>query len=162
MNCRDAEPLILVERDGALDTSQRAALAAHVARCPACRAMQEELTHAVAAWRQRSAAVPVPAVEQEWHAIRRRLRGAHEPVISEMRWKRPAWWSVTAAAAVIVIAALLGPSWFGTTAPESERDWAYVSYVEVQNPTDSTMVYEDPQSGWLVVWVGDAPAVAGS
>jgi hypothetical protein len=165
MNCHDTESLLFAERDGTLHESQRASLAAHVAGCASCRAMQQELAQAASAWRSADASVATPAVETEWHAIRRRIRhevpvagGAARGVVHRRPWP----FALGAVAALVLFAAVFGTRWFRTDmhAPLAGSD--YVSYVVVHNATDSTMVYEDRESGWLLVWVGDTAETSGS
>lgn len=161
MNCRDAEKLIFAERDGALTETQRAALAKHLDDCAACRSVPTELAAATNAWRRAGAAASVPTVEIEWHAIRRRIRGEESASTETSGWRRPLGWSLAAAAA-IALAAFVGPRWWQSHGAASTDDWAYVSFVEVHGSTESTMVYEDQQSGWLVVWVGDTDTSLGT
>lgn len=164
MNCREAEELIFAARDGALDEIRRAALAQHLEQCAACRAMQAELEVAAKSWRTADSAVNLPAVEIEWHAIRRRMRGDHPAGGSAAaRWLRPRWWSLaTATAAVVALAVFVGPRWFQPAPAVAAHDAGYVSYVVVENTSAATMVYEDAESGWLVVWVSDDGGSAGT
>jgi anti-sigma factor RsiW len=158
MNCREAESLIFAARDGALDETRRAALAVHVAQCRACHEIQSELATAATSWRSADASAKVPAIEVEWHAIRRRIRGESQtaPVAGVARWWRPVFLGVGAAAA-LAFGAMLAPRWLGQE-PDAEN---YVSYVVVHNTSDDTMVYEDAESGWLVVWVPNETAGSG-
>src|SRR6187549_930473 len=78
MNCREAQPHIFAERDGALDDLRRAALDGHLAQCDACRRIRDDLTAALTSWRADVNRVAVPDVEREWHAVRRRIRGGAE------------------------------------------------------------------------------------
>jgi anti-sigma factor RsiW len=156
MNCREAENLIFAARDGALDQNQRAALASHLTQCPACRAMPAELETAAVSWRAADATARVPAIEVEWHAIRRRIRGeTPEAALAGARWLRPLLWGVSAAAAALALTFLTNPARFRPAPATAARDAGYVSYVVVENTSAATMVYEDEQSGWLVVWVSD-------
>jgi anti-sigma factor RsiW len=161
MTCREAETLIFAARDGALVESQRASLAEHVAHCEACRRLQAELATAAGVWRARDAAVRVPAVEVEWHAIRRRIRGEVLETTTATAWKRwlrPLAWSFSTAAAALMLAVFVAPDWFRSQPTTARPDSSYVSYVQVFNTSDEAMVYEDAESGWLVVWVANDPA----
>lgn len=159
MNCREAESLIFAARDGALGEPQRATLAEHLGRCPACRELQATLDAAANAWRSADAGVPVPVVETEWHAIRRRIRAEQPDSASTTAWwRRPMWLGLTTATAALALGLWVGPRWFQAEPTLAPRDAAYVSYVKVFNTSDETMVYEDAESGWLVVWVTDDPA----
>jgi len=163
MNCHDAESLLFAERDGTLDESRRASLAAHVAGCASCQALQAELAQSAVAWRAADAAVATPDIDREWHAIRRRIRNDAPAGGRAALGQRPWWVSVGAVTALVAIAAMFGTRWFRTDVHDPMANWAgYTSYVVVHNATDSTMVYEDQQSGWLVVWVGDTAESSGS
>ena len=165
MTCREAEPLIFAARDGALDELRRAALAEHLGQCAACRAMQAELEDAATSWHAADAVIKTPAVEVEWHAIRRRIRGDQTgTVTTAARWLRPLWWSLATAtgAAALAMAIFAGPRWFQPGSTGATSGSGYVSYVVVENTSDATMVYEDEQSGWLVVWVSDDSGSAGT
>jgi len=161
MNCPDAEPLLFLARDGALDESRRRALAAHLEQCPDCRAAAAALAEAAEAWRRGSAVVPTPVIEKEWHAIRRRIRAGEEPASASGAWWRPAVLSLAGAAAIALVA-LFGNRGAGTEFSTPDRDSTYVSYVAVYGGAENTMVYEDPNSGWLVVWVGDTTQAQGT
>jgi anti-sigma factor RsiW len=163
MNCREAETLIFAARDGALDDTRRAALALHVAQCPACREVQAELENAATAWRAADHAAGVPAVEAEWHAIRRRIRGGTaSPETATGAWRLPSWLGIAATLAVVAFAAVFGTRWFRTDVADPLADPGYVSYVVVHNTSDTTMVYDDAESGWLVVWVANEGETSGS
>src|SRR5688572_27431365 len=112
MNCREAEPLIFAARDGALDENRRAALAGHLGQCPACRAMAAELEAAAVSWRAADGAATLPAVEVEWHAIRRRIRGEQperESTFVGAGGLRRLWWSLATAAAAVALAVFVTP-----------------------------------------------------
>lgn len=161
MNCHDAERLLFSARDGALDVAQHTALAAHLAQCPACRTAETALAESAAAWRTASAAVPTPAIEKEWHAIRRRLRSGEPSTSGSSTWWRSTVLAVAGAAAVAAVV-FLGPSPSKPDTSTPGRDSTYVSYVSVYGGAENTMVYEDPDSGWLVVWVGDTTQTSGT
>src|SRR3954466_11888028 len=78
MNCREAQDQVFAERDGALDSTQRAALDSHVAGCATCRRIRADLATAFTLWRVEVEKVVVPDAEREWHAVRRRIRGGAE------------------------------------------------------------------------------------
>jgi hypothetical protein len=153
MNCRDVEPLLFAERDGALTPAQCAELAGHVATCAACKAMQARLNDALDAWKAEAATVTVPDVDEEWRAVRSRLHGA----AGTGGRKRPLapiiWFGSTLAAAAALVFALVGnhpkPAAPAVFSPDNE----VVAEADAINAT--TMAYVDQESGWLVVWATD-------
>lgn len=139
MNCRDLESLILAERDGALTTDQLAALSAHVAACPACRAMRTNLAEASAFLKTEAANVPVPDVDGEWNRFRAQL---HVETTKPAK-KRPLAPVIWFGAPLVAAAALALAFFVSRPAPVSE------------DATD-TIAYVDKESGWLVVWTANA------
>lgn len=155
MNCRDAERLIFAERDGALDETQRAALATHLAGCPHCGRVRALLAEAADSWRAAGARVAAPDTGAEWRALRHRMRSVPggSPV-SPRRWPAPAWLGIPlGAAAALALLFTAGPTWFGgrgETGPGQAI--ARAEYVELAGDEVSAVVYVDEESGWLVVW----------
>ncbi len=119
------------------------------------------MAESAGAWRAQAASVSTPDAEHEWFAIRRRIRSGEKPQSVPLAWLRPAGFGLAAAAAV-ALAVMLAPRSQKSESSTPGRDSTYVSYVTVESASDSTMVYEDPDSGWLVVWVGDAKQTSGS
>ena len=151
MNCRDAEPLLFAERDGALTSEERAALAQHVAACPACRRACADLAAANAALRTAAANVAVPDADREWQVLRQRLTAQSPRRVGARRLAPVAWIGLSlAAAAALALAFLGGHRPFGGN-PDA-ADLARAEFVEVKDSSASTMVYVDQESGWLVVW----------
>ncbi|HVZ64829.1 MAG TPA: zf-HC2 domain-containing protein [Lacunisphaera sp.] len=163
MNCHDAENLILAASDDTLTDEQRAAVASHVASCPACRQLQAEVGAALGAYRADAARVPVPDADEEWRRLRSRLQGgqpARRRPLAPMVWLG----SALAAAAALVFAFLSPkpqPAAPVVFSPDNEVV-AEAEFVEAGNSNASTMVYLDKESGWLVVWATDENAPAGS
>lgn len=165
MNCRDAEYLILTERDGALDESQRAALVTHLAGCARCRQMHTSLAEAVDAWRVAGAKVQAPDPGVEWEAVRRQIR-ADTGAVSTRTGRRTTitWLGIPlAAAAALALFFAAGSSWFGGrgTAITSEPQLARAEFVELTGEAASAVVYVDQESGWLVVWAVEGEARGG-
>lgn len=165
MHCHEAEELMFAARDRALPDLQRAALEQHVAGCASCRQAQAQLDEAASAWRVADAAVATPAVDREWYAIRRRLRAGVGATDTARRawWSAPRWLAVGSAAVAAAVALVFGLRLGDRETAEGglivqQPTPGYVSYVVVYNSTESTMVYEEPETGWLLVWVGDSPA----
>ncbi|MDO8540394.1 MAG: zf-HC2 domain-containing protein [Opitutaceae bacterium] len=158
MNCHEAERQIFAERDGALGTDQRAALAQHVAGCATCRRTRDGLEAAIALWRSESQAAPVPDSERAWQDLRRELRQARAPATNR-HWL--AWVGAPlAAAAAIAVAFYVNTPRADSGAPvhRASREVARAEYVEVPNRNASTVVFVDEKSGWLVVMASDGPA----
>jgi anti-sigma factor RsiW len=144
MNCRAIEPLLLAERDGVLTSEQHAALAEHVAGCPACRRERQVYGEAVTFLKTDAANIAVPNIDEEWRAVRARLRAPAKPA------KKPRapliWFGAPLAAAAALAAA------FFVSRP-----------VPSPQPAEAAPVaYVDGDSGWLVVWAADAdPTTSG-
>lgn len=144
MNCRDIEPLLLAERDGVLTPEQHAALAQHVAACPACRHERIVYGEAVTFLKTDAANVAVPDVNAEWRAVRAQL---HQP--AKPARKSPlapvVWFAAPLAAAAALVVAFFVTR---PTPPPADAPAPNIAYV-------------DQESGWLVVWATDADAKAG-
>lgn len=141
MNCRDIEPLLLAERDGVLTPEQHAALADHVATCPACRQLRAVTGEAVTFLKTDAANVAVPDMDKEWRTLRSLIHGE---TVKPAR-KRPLapviWFGAPlAAAAAIAIA-------FFVSRPASPQAAA-----GSDESNGTTIAYVDKDSGWLVVW----------
>ena len=159
MNCRDIEPLLYAERDGALTNEQRATLDQHVADCPACQQAREEIVRAMDTFRIDANNVTVPDADEEWQHLRARL--PNKPPQHRAKTKlAPVIWiggSLAAVAAVTFAFVGLRPQGQAPVTPvASAPEVAQVEYVEPGNAQASTMVYVDKDSGWLVVWATDA------
>jgi hypothetical protein len=169
MNCRDSESLILAERDGALGSDQLAALSDHVAACPACRALRQNLATALDSYQTAVRDVSVPDADEAWRNLRERLR---EPAAKRKRGPlAPVVWFAAplAVAAAFVFAFLVTrpapepilPSEDSLTSarigppPPPLHDPSFIAgadFVEAGDPDASTIVFVDAESGWLVVW----------
>ena len=161
MNCHEAQNALFADRDAPLAPGARTALEAHVAGCSECQRVRQGLEAAFSGWRQQAATTPVPDADREWHAVRRRIRGAE----SGGETKRPRWgfnWlalPLSAAAAALAVALYLNPS--ALTSPEAAAPGS-AQVARIQNTaTDlgaSNLVFVDDKSGWLVVWASEAGA----
>lgn len=159
MNCREAQPHLFAERDGALDNSQRAALESHVAQCAGCRHMRETLATGFAAWQAETSNVTVPDADREWFAIRRKIRGGVEAgtETTAVRRRTPwlSWITVpVGAAAALALTLLLAPE--QNRADDAGPALARADFVEASDATASTMVVVDQKSGWVFVVASDA------
>lgn len=158
MNCNRAEHLLLAERDGPLPPGEAGGLQTHLGECAACRRLQEDLQAGFDTWKSRTAAVSIPNAGGEWRAVRDRAR---EP----RRMPRSPTWlrlGLPLAAAAAVAFLFVRPPWqvpAPAMAPESAV--ARVDFVEPGNARASTLVYEDRESGWLVIWAADVEPALG-
>lgn len=150
MNCRSAENHLFAERDGALDSTQRAALTEHVAHCATCRAQRDRLAAAIESWRAATQAVTPPDPLREWESLRRQIRGG-------VGWDRPVnrrtllpWLTLPLGAAAAVALAVFVNS--PAPSPETPRV-ARSEAVEV-SAGDGSVVFVDDKSGWVVIWEG--------
>lgn len=160
MNCREAQSQMFAERDGAQGISPRAELESHVAHCAACRHIRDDLAAALATWRADVSQATVPDPEREWHAVRRRIRGAGDASHADSRPRRHwlAWITLPLGAAAAVAVAIMvslprPPSGPVAAFPEMV---AHADWVEAPGRDASTMVFVDEKSGWLIVWASDA------
>jgi anti-sigma factor RsiW len=158
MNCTRAEHLLLAGRDGPLPPGEDGALQAHLGACAACRRLQGDLQAGYDAWKAGTATVAVPNAGEEWRAVRARARDSRGLRPSTM-WFRLGL-PLAAAAAVAVL--LVRPPWQASS-PDLNIGPAVarVDYVEPGNARASTLVYEDRESGWLVIWATDAEPALG-
>lgn len=151
MNCHSALRLISSERDGALTSTERAALESHLASCSDCREARRSLADVMEVWRTHAAATPPPDVERAWQDIRREIRASRAPAPSGSR--KILRWSVPLGAAAALAAAIAVAPHFASNphAEVAQLERAHAEYVDVPGDA-SSMVYVDDQSGWLVVW----------
>lgn len=162
MNCRSAQPLLLVERDGVLTTARHAELASHLAACASCRQFRADLAGALDAVRADVRAVPLPDIDAEWRAVQAKINnGASAPASrpAKRRLAPVVWFGAPLAAAAAVALAFfvnrpMSPP-LPTTANGGEIA-AHADYVEVADPNASPIIYIDKESGWLVVWAESA------
>jgi len=157
MNCRDIEPLLLAERDGALTFEQRAALEQHVAACPACRQLRARLDDALDTFRSDAATVPVPDIDSEWRTLRAQLQGERAKPAKKRPLAPVIWFgtSLAAAAALVFAFVSLQPKPAGSV---GNATIAQADSIDAGDVSASTMVYVDRDSGWLVVWATEADA----
>lgn len=162
MNCREAQSQLFAERDGALDNNQRAALDGHLAQCDDCRRTRENLTAVFIAWQVKSNRAPLPNIEREWHAVRRRIRGGVEAGATRGTHQPRnlfAWIGVPLGAAAAVALAFFVSPQLTSTSPAPARgsgQIAQANSVDVPGNNAATMVFVDDKSGWLFVWASDA------
>lgn len=154
-SCRHITSLLIAEPDGRLTPAEQAEIEGHVAECAACRQQRAVLTAIPASLQAVTHAVSSPNPQQEWMRLRaqlpkQRLQGKSQPP------KTPFWlqWSfpLGAAAAAVVVALVTHFRYSDRVSTERlSATVARADYVQAEN-ADSTMVYVDQESGWLIVW----------
>ena len=155
MNCRDTEPLLLAERDGVLTTEQHAALARHVATCPACQQLRATLAEAALFLKTDAASVAVPDADGEWRDLRAQLRGETARPAKKRRLAPVIWFGSSLAAAAAIALVFFNGRPPAPTPPATPVP--VIARTEILGADDSasTMAYVDKESGWLVVWASD-------
>jgi len=148
MNCREIEPLLLAERDGALTSEQRAALEQHVAACPACQQLRIRLNAALDTFRSDAATVSVPDIETEWRTLRAQLQSEHAKPAKKRPLAPVIWFGTSLAAAAALTFAYLGRP----AQPAPATAIAQAASAEAGAADIPTIAYVDQESGWLVVW----------
>lgn len=99
------EPRLSEYLDGTLAADERAACAAHLAQCAACRATLDELTEVVGSLRTLATTplVPDAGADDSWQALAARLPARRA------RWPGPTPWLAAAAAiALVAVGVVLG------------------------------------------------------
>jgi anti-sigma factor RsiW len=153
MNCREAEHQIFAERDGALETTQRAALASHLDGCAACRRLQQNFAITVEVWRAELTSAKLPDAELEWQKLRREIRGGAGSS-RQVRRRHPGWFAIPLAAAAAIAAALFVNH--DTETPiETTQSVARAGAKAAEGA--STVVFVDEKSGWTFVVAADDP-----
>lgn len=129
MNCRHAQDELLAPRDTPLGVAGSSALQAHLSECAECRALQQQLLHATAAWLETDAQIKVPDAQSEWHAVRRRSRRAKANSLSSAY----GWWqrALQVAAPLTAVAAIAFVLW------EIRQDSPEAS---IEHPTPATSI----------------------
>lgn len=158
MNCRRSQRWLSEELDGALKARRARALAEHLKTCPACRAFQERCLLLRSLTRE---AVPAPKLSAEamWAEVRRRIHAESATVAEDLRWKWNVWIPVAAAASLFAMvfcgAVALWRAWESWSGATPMRR-AQVEWVETSLPGATPMVYQDEETGWVVIWVVEA------
>jgi anti-sigma factor RsiW len=148
MNCREAQSQLFAARDGALEHSERAALASHLDGCAGCRRLQENFASTIESWRTSTQAVRVPDEELEWQKLRREIRGGAGSATAGGR-SRVVWFALPLAAAAAVAVGIFVKQ-DSTPMPEPAP---VVARAKADAPT---VIFTDEKSGWtFVVATGD-------
>lgn len=116
-----------------------------------------ELAEADRAWAEigdmlRNQAIPVPPAEVMWNDVRReiRLSGARRATrkYRVLDWN---WGWLAASAVVLVLLGFVGVRLM--LPPDAYAALPRVEWVEAELPGSSAMVYEDEESGAVVIWL---------
>lgn len=158
MNCRDIEPLLLSERDGVLTSTQHAALARHVAGCPACRQARLNYGDAVTFLKTDAANVVVPDADGEWRKIRAQLVVEPAKPPRKRRLAPVIWFTAPLAVAAALAIAFLNNRPEPGQPLSPATGIARTDLIEAGDANVSTMAYVDKDSGWLVVWAAEGSA----
>jgi len=151
MSCHETQRLLSLAQDVPLSDQQRDALSRHLADCPACRQHQSALAQASSVFRQDATAVAIPDIEQEISAVQARLS---TPAPQRKRTLAPILWLSAPLAAAAIMLAFLSGIQIPFTTPDAPT--THVDYVVAGDPSASTVVYVDQDSGWLVVWASSS------
>jgi len=157
MNCRKAQKWLSLELDGELSPSRKRALEAHLMSCAACRQVREEWGGLRDTFRAREVPAGLTA-EAAWADVRRAIRTAGETA-PERAWWTPGMRWIAAAAAVLILAGVGVMTFKKEAVPEVAivpPDGGRVEWVETGLPGASPMVYEDIESGLVIIWVVEA------
>lgn len=159
MNCRKARKWISLDMDGELSVSRKEQLYNHIRRCGSCNAARDRWLGLGDQLRQRVGA-PSQTAEAAWADVRRAIHLAKdENVEAGASWLGLSWRRAAAAVSLLALVAAVGVGLRfrldrGTAAPVLARaPAAAVEWVETGLPKASTMVYEDQESGMVVIWV---------
>jgi predicted anti-sigma-YlaC factor YlaD len=160
MNCGKAQRWLSARRDGVLAEARARRLDAHLQDCPACR----EVAAALGAVTQRLQGRPSPAgptPEVAWADVQRALRLQADAPLREpfgsrayspwARWARIAAALVVLGAGAALFNFLRGGS--GSVGVANAAPATQVLRVTTGLADAPTMVYEDHETGWTVVWV---------
>ena len=159
MKCLKAQEWLSREMDGELSPSRKNKLDSHLAACPACRDVRERWAALRGQFQVREVP-PGATAEAAWADVRRAIRTQRPDAgAPESRgWAGVGLrWAYAAAAlvllgvfGVVTLRKPAGPEL--AAAPEGGR----VEWVETGLPGASPMVYEDIESGLVIIWVVEA------
>ena len=158
MNCDQAELWMSRALDGELSRDQEGILNEHLERCPACRQVREQWLVSTRLMREHQVTVP-QTPEAAWADVQRtiRLQGAARSAKIPLVFGWKLQW-----AAVMLVFVVMGLGWFlmkraptTQTAAAGARpaETTVVEMVESGLPGASTVVYEDNDSGMMVIWL---------
>lgn len=158
MNCRKARKWISLDMDGELSVGRKEQLYNHIRRCGSCNEVRDRWLSLGDHLRRRISA-PTQTAEAAWADVRRTIRLSRE---DEAKTPAP-WlglslrWAAAALSVLVVAVAVAVGLRFrageGSTPALARAPASTVEWVETGLPKASTMVYEDQESGLVVIWV---------
>jgi len=160
MNCKTAQKWISLKHDGELSPRRQTILEAHLAQCPACR--EAEAAYKALSCEFTEMDIPqAQTPEAAWADVRRRIRAESEQPAEAAEgavWGgRLAWAAMTIA--VLGVCAFVwmlmkplpqGPA-VAAAEPATQVEW-----VETDLRGATPMVFEDAETGLVVIWVVEA------
>lgn len=166
MNCDQALEAISAALDGELSAKERTLLDAHLADCPTCAALFDELAGQSRLLRQLDCQIPEDLTARILSQLPEQITPARR--FSPRRWQR--WGTVAACAVLVFWAGLALPLresnpanlepwltippwdmiWQGTLLPPSSRRMAPLRHRKL-SPT-RTAPPSKPENGWQVFW----------
>ncbi|HRE81024.1 MAG TPA: zf-HC2 domain-containing protein [Opitutaceae bacterium] len=154
-SCQHITSLLIAGPDRRLTPAEQAEIEGHVVQCAACRQQRALLAAIPASLQTVTQAVSTPNPQQEWMRLRSQLPKQSREGKSQRR-KTPFWlqWSfpIGAAATAVVVALVTHLRYSDRVSTERlAATVARADYVQAEN-ADSTLVYVDQESGWLIVW----------
>jgi predicted anti-sigma-YlaC factor YlaD len=162
MTCRKVRKLIPLAAGGDLRPRPAAALRAHVAACPACRAELESFREAMAGIRSVAKAEGVADwTESEWRSIMARAgaeakRAGQAPVPKARPAFQPRWTAASALGALIGLA-VLGVLFRGPSPRPAAMTAAGRALIAAGPAAQDklTMTIVSPETGLQIVWILD-------
>ena len=142
--------------DGELSLRRRAKLDAYLAQNPELQALRDDW----ASIGSRMQTEPVPrgrTPEATWANVQRSIRLGEDPGPAVPDWHFGSRLRV-AGTTMAALLAVLAVAWFTWLAPRdapqvAEREPIEVEWVETDLPDAVSMVYQDQETGWTVIWV---------
>lgn len=169
MICRDVDSLLPIFLDGELDAKQMRSVALHTARCPNCEAELRSLENLQQCLRQTVEAdlekvdfdALWPAISQRLPEMRPtwrgRLRVFWGDFVESLQLTPGVPMALAATAAILLALAL-----FARANPNANPDASqlatadYSSSIErLETASDSFAVFDDPDTGTKVLWIGN-------
>ncbi len=157
------EELLSRSIDGDVSRDEQAALDAELARNADLRTLRDAYLDAGRMLRELPV-IGAPTPEVMWSDVQRELRKQRAEEAGEapvFAW-RLRWAGAIVAAVLLGVTAIyvLQQRHAAAVASVSEKGGATVEFVEASDPNSSTMVYEDAETGWTVIWVASTDTEA--
>ncbi|MFH0879666.1 MAG: zf-HC2 domain-containing protein [Lentisphaerota bacterium] len=158
MNCQKAELWISRSLDGELPESQRPGLEEHLSQCSNCRQLREQWLTCGQLMKDRKI-VPGQTPEAAWADVQRAIR-LQAPQKQRVKFPLVFGWQLQLGSAILALVVVgFGVHLWSraSSLPVAARAPASsattVEMVESGLPGASTVVYEDSNSGMMVIWL---------